>query len=183
MGGIQTLNMARPANSEFDHWLKGSKSRAGERVRHHDEPAAKAGRPHMPADLPPEGQSQWKRVVRLLSQRKTITRADEMLLEVHCWTYLRWKRCVKQLVEQGDVKTSHWYDSQGHECEKEIEAPLSKVVYKLETSLRAQLRELGSTPLQREKVKPAKQPEPRVRELTPEEQEEQRFDELILKRR
>ena len=166
-----------------EHWLRGTPNRVGQRVKESDPPADQASRPKMPANLPPEGQAYWKYIVRLLRSRRTLTAADGPMLAVHCWTWLRWNRDIEKLYELGDTQTVTWTDQQGESHTKETERPLSKVVHKLEARLQAQLKDLGATPVAREKVKPAaKQPGPK-REPTPEEVEAAAFNSLIERKR
>jgi P27 family predicted phage terminase small subunit len=123
------------------------------------------GRPKMPADLSPDAAAEWKRIVKELAKRKTCTRLDSSMLEIHCTMFARWKKCAR-LAEANPTTEVTWTDKNGEPHTKIIEHPASAMATKLENSLRNSLKELSATPASRERAKPTTQPK-RKNELNP----------------
>lgn len=118
------------------------------------------GRPKMPKDLSPVAQAEWKRLTRELAKRGTLTRVDASALEIYVRMFARWKQCIDDIEKNGPVVTSTWIGQGGEPCSKTIENPASKIANRLENSMRAMLKEFGSTPASREAAKPTAPPKP-----------------------
>jgi P27 family predicted phage terminase small subunit len=148
--------MARSKKSLEQHWLQGS----APQWAMPDAQPYPAGKPKMPRDLSPVAQAEWKRLVRELQGRGTLTRCDSSALEIYATTFARWKQAVAEVEKHGPVIESTWTDGSGTVHTKRVENPASKIAGRLENSLRAMLKEFSATPASREKAKPAAPPEP-----------------------
>jgi P27 family predicted phage terminase small subunit len=111
------------------------------------------GRPKMPNDLTEDGGDEWKRLVKGLSARRTVTRLDSSMLELHVRMWSRWKK-VAALAEANPTTEVTWTDKNGEPHSKIVEHPASSMATKLENSLRNSLKELSATPASRERAKP-----------------------------
>lgn len=145
--------MSRPALTPFEEHFFRTKSRAAK-------PAGTAvtGRAVKPAHLSPEAMVVWKRVSKILGLRGTETVGDFAALALFCEVYVRWVQAKRELGNQLMV-TETVLDNHGEPITKRKLNPLLRVVEAAEKNLLAMARELGLTPLLREKVKPAKQSE------------------------
>src|SRR5215472_4457380 len=123
-----------------------------------DTPAFAPSRPKMPKDLCPVAQAEWKRLVKELMKRGTMTRVDSSALEIYAVTFARWKACVAQIERDGPCVEVSWTDQQGIEHTKIVEHPASKIAGRLENSMRAMLKEFSATPASREKTRPTQPP-------------------------
>lgn len=151
--------MPTPKKSAELHALQGTKSQAVS-----DDVSFPAGRPKMPADLPPLAEAEWRRLAPKLGKRKTLTKADASALEIHCRMYSRWRK-VSDLAEESPLTEVTWLDSKGIEHSKIIESAASKVAAKLESNLRNFLMQFGATPASRSRTKPPKPDEPKLEEF------------------
>ena len=143
--------MPQPKKTDYDHWLSGSDSQAKP-----EQPSAyPAGRPKMPKDLSPVAQQEWKRIVKLLATRGTLTKVDASALELYSETYARHRALLKELQEHGEMIDTVVLDSSGNAHDKRVVNPASKIATQLANSLRAWQKELGITPTSREKARPA----------------------------
>jgi P27 family predicted phage terminase small subunit len=127
---------------------------------------AVAGRPKMPSGLSDLGREKWREMVRLLTVRGTLTKADGPALELYVETYCRWKSCLKEIADHGVLVTVEYAGAGGEACSKRVPNPASKLAAQLEVSMRQMLKEFSATPASREKTKPAK-PDPKDRKTPP----------------
>lgn len=124
------------------------------------EPAKdKAGKPKMPAYLSKEARKEWKRVLPLLEARGSVTEADAMALTVYCEAVSRYVAALKSLERDGITVTTVVLDSNGQAHKSAKPNHSLKVAETCERTIRAFLREFGCTPLTRERIKPAAEPE------------------------
>lgn len=142
--------MPRAALTPIEEYLKGTKSRAAKPAE-----AAVAGRAAKPTHLSPEAQLVWKRVSKIMGLRGTETVGDFAALAVFCECYVRWVQAKRELGTELMI-TDTVLDSNGTAYTKKKLNPLLKVVEAAERNVLTLARELGLTPLLREKVKPAK---------------------------
>jgi P27 family predicted phage terminase small subunit len=119
-------------------------------------PPFRRSKPKMPDDLSPAAETEWKRLVKELSKRGTLTRVDSSMLEVYVRMWSRWKK-VAALAEENPVTDVSWIDKNDTEHFKTIEHPASAMASRLENSLRNMLKELSATPASRERTRPLKQ--------------------------
>lgn len=154
--------MARPPISTEEHRLRGTKSRAAA-----DRPAQfVAGKPKMPKDLPPVAQAEWKRLVKDLARRGTLTRADSSAMEIYCRMFARWRAADEAAQRVGPEIETSWLDKNGVEHTKTVANPTWKLAAQLEANLRHMLQQFSATPASRERTKPAK-PDPAKQPVDP----------------
>jgi len=118
------------------------------------------GKPKMPRDLSEVERAEWRRLTKELGKRGTLTRVDSSALEIYVRMFGRWKACVADIEKRGPVVESTWVGQDGIERSKFVENPSSKIANRLENSMRAMLKEFGSTPASREAAKPTAPPKP-----------------------
>lgn len=145
--------MPRQALTPIEEYIRGVKSRAGKPAN-----AAFAGRASKPAHLSPEALVVWRKVSKLLGSRGTETPGDFAALAVFCECYCRWVQAKRELGTNLMIEDVV-LDSHGQQVTRRKLNPLLKVVEAAEKNVLILARELGLTPLLREKVKPAKEPE------------------------
>jgi len=152
----------RPEKDAALHELQGTTSVA--------KPAAAAtavaGKPKMPAGLSNLGRPKWREMVKLLSDRRVLTRADGPALELYVETWCRWKACLKEIADHGVLVAVEYSGPNGEPCSKKVPNPAAKLAGQLEVSLRNLLKELGGTPASRERAKPTK-PDPKNKKTPP----------------
>jgi P27 family predicted phage terminase small subunit len=142
--------------SEALHALQGTQARHAEI----DGPIFAGSRPKKPADLTPDEETEWTRIVPQLLRRGTLTRVDSSFLEVYVRMFSRWKK-VSRLAAENPTTEVCWVDKNGEPHTKIIEHPASTMATKLENSLRNMLKELSATPASRERTKPTAQAPPK----------------------
>jgi len=153
--------MPRPRKSEFEHSLAGTTPQWTK----DNKPVFEGGRPKMPPDLTPEAEQEWKRLVRELQRRGTLTRVDSSALEVYVVMFARWKK-VAAMAHANPVTEIFWTGKDGVERTKVVEHPASAMATRLENSLRNLLKELSATPASRERTKPMP-PKPKKEVIDP----------------
>ena len=85
----------------------------------------------------PIAQAEWKRVVRELVKRGTVTRIDGSLLENYVVTYARWKNCIKRVLEDGEVIEQPYFNRDGNLVGKRVIVnPAAKQANQLSTAMR-----------------------------------------------
>jgi P27 family predicted phage terminase small subunit len=133
--------MARPAETPEYHQLVGTRA-----TRADNTPSPfTGGRPSCPSYLSPIAKTEWRRIVRLLRERGTLTRGDGPAIEVYCQTYARWRACITEIETKGDFIDTTWTDLTGTHTKRTIN-PASKLAGQLANSLRAMQVQLGATP-------------------------------------
>jgi P27 family predicted phage terminase small subunit len=136
--------MARPAPDPAFLDLTGQRPRPSRAKAGEPEPAT-GGRPKIPRHVreDEDAYEEWKRVVKLLDGRQTLTRGDAPLIELHCLTYARLRRCWAEIRERGQFEDS---------IDGRVESAASKLGTKLSAQLRQTQIQLGLTPQARNKV-------------------------------
>jgi len=148
--------MGRPAKSLKQHALQGTKPHPST-VQATSE--VKSARPKMPKTLTPAARREWRRILPILEERGTLSRADSTCLSLYCETYARWLQAQEELSTHGLVVVTTVLDKHGAAIESRKANPALKISESAERSLRAFLREFGCTPQSREKIKPTKKVE------------------------
>ncbi len=149
------------------HWLKGTRPT---RAAADDSDSGNnfvAGRPKMPSDLSKVAQEEWKRIVRELRKRGTLTKVDSSALEVYVRFYAQWRALCAEVDERGPMVNDEFLDKNGELHTRRVYNPAAKLAIQLGTSLRLYQKEFSVTPASREKAKPAAQPEPPKRKTEP----------------
>ena len=160
------------------HRLKGSRP-----TRAAAEPAftVAPGRPKMPKKLTEEQQAIFKRIRRLLEQRRACTHGDVEIITMYCVAYTRWIKALAKLEEEGEIRLYSRLDSNGKEVQTEKPNLWLRVAETCEKNLTAYLDRLGLSPLNRGKIKPTAAKET-PKEPTAAELEEQHFLALLSRK-
>jgi P27 family predicted phage terminase small subunit len=139
--------MPTPRKSIPDHKLQGT------RVRYVlPDSDVLAGRPKLPKGLSPAAKATFRRLVKMLTQRKVITAGDQEIISLYCISFDRHQRALEKLAEEGEVRIyQHVAKGEIVEVEKEnLWYPIARDAAKF---MKSCLSDLGLTPLQRAKVK------------------------------
>jgi len=155
--------MPRARLPESVHKLRGTKYRDRRKPSE-----VAAGRPKQPDHLSEEAKREWRRLIPLLEQRGTLSKADSAVLALYCETHARWLQAKREVAENGLMIESTVLDSSGEQVTSRKPNPALKVAENAERSLRGYLKEFGMTPSSRERVRPAK---PEEQPAAPEEDE------------
>ena len=147
--------MPTPVKPSELHRLEGTKSQAKSDAGQEFEP----GRPRYPKGIGGEARVAFKRVVRLLEQRRALTEADGELLRLYGITYDRHLRALAKIAEQGEVVEYTRLNNHGEEVKTEKPNLYLKIAETCEKNLVAILDRLGLTPLNRAKVRPTGKPQ------------------------
>lgn len=150
--------MGRQRLPDTHHKLLGTK------YRDRREPSqVAAGRPKMPDHLSDNAKKEWRRIVSLLEQRGTLSKADSAVLALYCETHARWLQAKQEVATHGLMIEATVLDSAGEQVTTRKPNPALKVAENAERGLRGYLKEFGMTPSSRERVKPTK-PEEKPKE-------------------
>ncbi len=142
--------MPRVPLTQNEAWLRGTKSKAQPRA----ESPHTGGRPKLPKHLTPVAQEKWKELVKVLSKRGTLTKADGTLIELASETYALWRLYVADVHTRGP-----YVDGEPN--------PSTKHCTAMENTLARYMVQLGITPASREKAKQTAPPAPKKTELVP----------------
>lgn len=141
--------MPRPAKTIRQHLLEGTVPQS--------KPAQpspfKGGRPKFPKHLSPVARTEFKRCVQLLEQRGTVTPGDYATVAVYSEVFARWIQ-AKQAIGDELMVTTTVTDNNGTARTVTRLNPLLKVVQNCESRMLSLVKELGLTPVAREKAKP-----------------------------
>jgi P27 family predicted phage terminase small subunit len=146
--------MGRQRLPDSHHALLGTKYRD-----RHEPSQIAAGRPKQPDHLCDDAKKEWRRIIPLLEQRGTLSKADSAVLAVYCETHARWLQAKREVATHGLMIAVTVLDSSGEQVTTRKPNPALKIAETCERSLRSFLREFGCTPQSRERVKPTKQEE------------------------
>jgi P27 family predicted phage terminase small subunit len=139
--------MPTPRKSIPDHELQGT------RVRYVlPDSGVLAGRPALPKGLSPAAKKTFRRLVKMLTQRRTITAGDQEIIGLYCITFDRHQRALEKLAVEGEIRIyEHVAKGEIVSVEKEnLWYPIARDAAKF---MKSCLSDLGLTPLQRAKVK------------------------------
>ena len=92
--------MPRLRKSTQQHLLQGTEPQHKKGSMEDSVGSFVAGRPKMPHDFSPEEEREWKRVVKELWKRGTVTRIDGSALEVYVRTWGRWRVLIDSTNEK-----------------------------------------------------------------------------------
>jgi P27 family predicted phage terminase small subunit len=145
--------MGRPAKALEEHALAGTKSVAANAVRDSHVPA---GRPKFPTDLTPETKPIFKRMCKLLEQRRALTAGDADVLRAYAIVYDRHRRAMEHVRAEGEICTYFSLDKDGVQVPRVKPNLWLKVAQESERQMVAYLDRLGLTSLNRDKVKPTR---------------------------
>lgn len=112
------------------------------------------GRPQFPAHLGKVARREMKRVVRILEKRGTVTEGEATALALYGVTYERWVQCYDQIAVDGLMVTTQVTDNNGNLRTVSRLNPVIRVAQQCETKLQSLAKDLGLTPITRDKIKP-----------------------------
>lgn len=139
--------MGRPAKSLAIHELHGTRS--------HVEPVSTAfiaGRPKIPSHLCKAARAEWKRCCQILEQRHTITQGEATILTLYAEIYSRWVQAKRELANELMIEITV-LDNNGMPHTTRKLNPLLKVIEACESRLLALAKNMGLTPVDRERGK------------------------------
>ena len=152
--------MPTPRIPVEDHKLAGTK------IHYTDDDAeVSPGRPKYPRGISPDAKATFKRLVKLLSRRKTLTEADCEILRLYAVTFDRHRRALEHLGAEGEVCAYERLDSNGQPHTFYKDNLWLKIACDAEKFMRGVLSDLGLNPMARGKVKvtePKKTQEPEL---------------------
>lgn len=102
------------------------------------------GRPHCPKSLSAAGKRIFKRLCKLLEERRTLTEADGDLLRLYAITHERHARALEHLENEGEIVSTD---------RGEAQSPWLAIAERSEKSMVSILAQLGLTPATRDKIK------------------------------
>jgi P27 family predicted phage terminase small subunit len=117
-------------------------------------------RPKYPAGISGEAKAAFKRLSRLLEERRSITSGDVEILRLYAHLYDRHKRALVKLAEEGEIKIYFRLDKFGEQMPSERPNLWLKVATDCESRMLMCLTALGLTPQARGKVVPTALPKP-----------------------
>ena len=138
----------RPRKTEAEHRLHGTVSQA--------KPVQASpiigGRPRFRRDASPRARREFKRIVKLLEDRGTVTPADQDLIALYADVFDRYLACKEEIGSRLMVEVTVC-DSNGEAHKKSVVHPLLKVLQSCESRMAQLIRELSLTPLARDKAR------------------------------
>jgi P27 family predicted phage terminase small subunit len=123
------------------------------------------GRPKYPKNISAEAKATFKRLVKLLENRRACTAGDSEILRLYAVAFDRHSRALAHLADEGEIIIATRCDNNGNPHEVQKANGWLEVATTAEKFMRGCLSDLGLNPLQRSKVRPTKEPP------TPEEQD------------
>jgi P27 family predicted phage terminase small subunit len=148
------------AKSANELWLNGS-NRSRAKVK--DASPVPAGRPKFSADLSRAARIVFKRLCKLLEERRSLTAGDSELLRIYSFLFDRHRRAMEKVLSEGEIVSYTRLDSNGQPHDVEKENLNLKVAERCEVRMVSILDRLGLTPVSKQKVQPtADGPQKRV---------------------
>jgi P27 family predicted phage terminase small subunit len=123
------------------------------------------GKPKMPADLSPIAEAEWKRMVKELRKRGTLTRVDSSALETYCRNFALWRGLMAEAEAQPMVDEIV-LDKDGNAHTNRIPNRALRHASQLGNLLARYQTAFAATPASRESAKPVA-PKPKKDELVP----------------
>jgi P27 family predicted phage terminase small subunit len=115
-----------------------------------------AGRPRFPKDLDKQLRPIFKRLCRLLAERRVLTSGDVELIRLYCFQYERHSKNVAVLRLEGEVCSYTRLDSHGQPHEQVKTNIRLKIVTDAERQMASILNQLGLTPTAKDRAKPTR---------------------------
>jgi len=124
-----------------------------------------AGRPKVPKSLSDDGKRTFKRLAKMLAQRRTLTAGDQEILRLYATAFDRHARAVEHLAKEGEIVTRQRATKSGKLFDFEEENKWLSIAQNSEKYMRGLLSDLGLNPLQRSRVKQTEVKKPDDAEL------------------
>jgi P27 family predicted phage terminase small subunit len=144
--------MARPANTADEHWLHNTVPQGKSAA----ESVFTGGRPKFPKHLTGLARSEAKRICKLLETRRTLTEGDIATIVLYAETSARWIETKKQVATEGLMIVTKMKDSNGALHDVRRLNPLVKIMQADEAKLLTLSKELGLSPVTRDRVRQTK---------------------------
>jgi P27 family predicted phage terminase small subunit len=155
----------RDRKSLTDHALTGTKPQYV--LPDSDVPA---GRPKYPKGISGEAKSTFKRLTKMLEQRRTVTVGDAEILRLYAYLFDRHSRALEHIATEGEIVASNSVSKTGEVYEVMKPNQWLKIAETCETKMANLLQQLGLTPRSRTQVKATKEePKPESQFPTREE--------------
>jgi P27 family predicted phage terminase small subunit len=129
-----------------------------------------AGRPKVPKSLSDDGKRTFKRLAKMLAQRRTLTAGDQEILRLYATAFDRHARAVEHLAKEGEIVISQRTTKSGELFDFEEENKWLSIAQNSEKYMRGLLSDLGLNPLQRSRVKQTEVKKPDDAELPTKEE-------------
>jgi P27 family predicted phage terminase small subunit len=142
-----------PRKSLSEHALTGTKPQYVE-----PEAFVPSGRPKYPRGISGEAKAAFKRLVKMLEQRRSVTPGDQEILRLYAVLFDRHVRALAAIAEQGEICVYTRLNNRGEDVACERPNLWLKVAETCEAKMLACLSSLGLTPMNRGKVKITEEP-------------------------
>lgn len=142
--------MGRPTKAIELHALQGTRAE----IQLTGDSCVPAGRPKMHGDLTPAARSVFKRLCKLLQERRALTAGDSELLRLYSIAFDRHRRAMEHVQLEGEITTYISLDKDGVQVPRVKTNLWLKVAQDSERFMHQTLKDLGLTSLNRDKVKP-----------------------------
>jgi P27 family predicted phage terminase small subunit len=136
--------MVMPRKNTAQHFLEGTKAHPPAPGT----PSFEAGRPKIPSHLSPAARAEFKRCVKLLQDRKTLTPGDMSILAVYAEVFSRWVVAKQGLGTELMIMTTI-VDPHGKQVLVRRANPLLKIARECEQQIVQLAAKLGLTPVDR----------------------------------
>jgi P27 family predicted phage terminase small subunit len=129
-----------------------------------------AGRPKYPKNISGEAKATFKRLVRMLEARRTVTSGDQEILRLYAILFDRHSRAVEHIATEGEIVETSVLSKTGEPITVMKPNQWLKIAETCETKMAVLLVQLGLTPRTRTQVKATKEtPKPEAQFPTREE--------------
>jgi P27 family predicted phage terminase small subunit len=142
--------MPRKPKSSLEAWVSSKPSEATVP----QESAVPAGRPAKPKGVSKEAVKIFRRLCKLLAQRRALTAGDGEILGLYCVLYDRHMRALAALEKEGEVVTQTRMGRSGEPYELTLKNPWLDIAKDCERQRVAILDRLGLNPRSKDAVKP-----------------------------
>jgi P27 family predicted phage terminase small subunit len=152
--------MPRDRKSLEEHALQGTKPAYV--LPDSDVPSS---RPKYPKGISGEAKSTFKRLVRMLEQRRTVTQGDAEILRLYAYLFDRHSRALEHIATEGEIVATTVSGKNGEAYEVMKPNQWLKIAEVCETKMANLLTQLGLTPRTRTQVKATKDAKPKEAEF------------------
>ena len=129
-----------------------------------------AGRPKYPKGISGQSRACFKRLTKMLEQRRTVTQGDAEILRLYAYLFDRHSRALEHIATEGEIVASNSVSKTGEVYEVMKPNQWLKIAETCETKMANLLTQLGLTPRARTQVKATKEePKPEAQFPTREE--------------
>jgi P27 family predicted phage terminase small subunit len=148
--------MGMPRKDEEAHALHGTVSQARSEA-----PPVAGGRPRInKKNLSREAVAQFRRLVKMLSERRTVTEGDSEILRLYAVLWDRHRQATESLASEGLIVEETHADSNGQPYTVRKKNMSLGIAETCEAKMVSILDRLGLTPINRKNVKPTKSDDP-----------------------